>query len=290
MSAHADGRVRLVLPRYPDFYGPNVLNRLFAPIFDGAISGKSCRWPIDANLAHEFIFINDAAEAMIRLVETPMAHGVPVHVPGPGTIPGREFIELAYRAAGNPAKFSVFGRGAWRFAGLFDAEVKGAYEMAYLFETPIVLGGSRYDSLVGEARPQTPYPEGIRRTIEWFRSPSRGSRTENRRLGSAGSSFSPPGGLCVFTFSDDRPPPEGHGPLQGDEPARLGIRLLVEPRNSGRPSREPRGMRVDRRVPQREQAKRDEQRGHGEDERPEVEDQGRPVREEVHKKLPDYLP
>lgn len=180
LGAHQRGKLRLVLPRYPDFYGPNVLNALFAPIFDGAISGKACRWPIDGDLPHEFIFIEDAAAAMLRLVDTPAAHGIPVHVPGPGTIPAREFVRLAYAAGGHPVKLSVFGRGAWRFAGLFNAEVRGAYEMAYLFETPVVLGGSRYDSLVGESRPATPYPEGIRRTVEWFRSPSRGFRSTNR--------------------------------------------------------------------------------------------------------------
>lgn len=180
MAAHAAGKIRLVLPRYPDFYGPNVLNPLFAPIFDGAISGKGCRWPIDADLPHEFIFIDDAATAMIRLIETPAAHGVPVHVPGPGTIPAREFVRLAYAEGGHSEKLSTFGRGAWRVAGTFNAEIRGAYEMAYLFETPVVLGGSRYDSLVGESRPTTPYPEGIRRTVAWFRSPSRGSGTSTR--------------------------------------------------------------------------------------------------------------
>lgn len=179
-AAHAAGKIRLVLPRYPDFYGPNVLNALFAPIFDGAISGKGCRWPIDADLPHEFIFVNDAALAMIRLIETPAAHGIPVHVPGAGTLPAREFVRLAYAEGGHPVKLSVFGRGAWRVAGTFNAEVRGAYEMAYLFETPLVLGGSRYDSLVGESRPTTSYPDGIHRTVEWFRSSSRGSGSSNR--------------------------------------------------------------------------------------------------------------
>ena len=180
MAAHAKGVLRLVLPRYPDFYGPNVLNALFAPIFDGAVSGRGCRWPIDADLPHEFIYIDDAAAALVRLVDTPASHGTPVHVPGPGTLTGREFARLAYAAGGRTLRLSVFGRGLWRLAGLFDAEVRSALEMAYLFETPIILGGSRYESLVGEPRPATPYTEGIRQTVEWFRSPQRGSGTTRR--------------------------------------------------------------------------------------------------------------
>ncbi len=180
MAAHAKGSLRLVLPRYPDFYGPNVLNPLLAPIFDGAVSGGGCRWPLNADLLHEFVFIEDAAAAMVRLVDTPAAHGAPVHVPGPGSLTGREFARLAYAAGGQTLKLSVFGRGLWRLAGLFNAEVRSALEMAYLFETPLLLGGSRYESLVGEPRPATPYPEGIRRTVEWFRSPQRGSGSSRR--------------------------------------------------------------------------------------------------------------
>ncbi|MGQ0796866.1 MAG: NAD-dependent epimerase/dehydratase family protein, partial [Methanobacteriota archaeon] len=38
LEAHARGRVRVVIPRYPDFYGPNVTNELMRPIFEGALS------------------------------------------------------------------------------------------------------------------------------------------------------------------------------------------------------------------------------------------------------------
>jgi nucleoside-diphosphate-sugar epimerase len=173
LAAHAAGKLRLVLPRYPDFYGPFVLNGLYSPIFDGALSGNPCRWPIDASRPHEFIHIDDAAQAMIKLVETPSAHGLVVHVPGPGTITGRDFAGLAYAAGGHTPKVRVFGRGLWRFAGLFNAEVRGAYEMAYLFQESLVLDGTRYRELVGSGYPATPYPEGVRRTVDWYRTPDR---------------------------------------------------------------------------------------------------------------------
>jgi len=171
LQAHRDGRIRLVLPRYPDFYGPGVMNELFRPILEGALAGKPCRWPLDVDAAHEFILIDDAAEAMLKLVNTPAVHGRAVHVPGPNPTTPREFIRLVYAAAGSrEATIRVIGRGAFWFAGLFNRLVRSAYEMAYLFDDPVLLDGSLYRKLTGSPYPATSYEEGVRRTMDWFRS------------------------------------------------------------------------------------------------------------------------
>jgi nucleoside-diphosphate-sugar epimerase len=170
LDAYREGRVDLVLPRYPDFYGPGVMDAIFRPIFEGALDGKPCRWPLDADAPHEFILIDDAAEAMLKLIATPAAHGRAVHVPGPGPTTPREFIRHVYAAAGsgNPT-IRVFGRGMFRLVGLFDRMARSAYEMTYLFDEPVLLDGALYRSLTGGPHPATPYEEGVRRTVEWFR-------------------------------------------------------------------------------------------------------------------------
>lgn len=169
VQAHREGRVRVVIPRYPDFYGPNVVNDLFRPIFEGALSGKPCGWPVNADIPHEFILIDDAASAMLTLIQTPSAHGRAVHVPGPGKITAREFIRLAYETAGHVPKVRVYGRGLMRLVGLANRDVRSALEMMYLFGGSLLLDGSLYQSLTGSAPPATPYEEGVRRTLEWFR-------------------------------------------------------------------------------------------------------------------------
>jgi nucleoside-diphosphate-sugar epimerase len=171
LQAHGDGRVRLVLPRYPDFYGPGIMHEILRPIFEGAVRGRSCRWPLDADAPHEFILIDDAAEAMLKLVAMPAAHGRAVHVPGPRPITPREFIRLVYASVdGREPTIRVFGRGTFRFVGLFNRLARSAYEMAYLFDDPVLLDGSLYRSLTGNPYPATPYEDGVRRTMDWFRS------------------------------------------------------------------------------------------------------------------------
>ncbi len=169
LQAHREGRVRVVIPRYPDFYGPNVLNDLIRPIFEGALSGKPCGWPVNADIPHEFVLIDDAAAAMLTLIQTPASYGRAVHVPGPGEITAREFIRLAYEAAGHDAKVRVYGRSLMRLVALTNRDVRSALEMMYLFEDSLILDGRLYKSLTGSGAPATTYQEGVRRTLEWFR-------------------------------------------------------------------------------------------------------------------------
>src|SRR3989475_4784658 len=122
LQAHHDGRVDLVLPRYPDVYGPGGMHADFRPVFAGALIGKPCRWPLDADALHEFILNDDAAEAMLKLIRTPSAHGLAVHVPGPCPIVSRDFIRLAYAAAGSGGpSVRVFVRALDPRGGVFHS-------------------------------------------------------------------------------------------------------------------------------------------------------------------------
>jgi hypothetical protein len=40
MDAHNNGKLKTVIPRFPDYYGPNVTNNLMKPIFMAALSGE----------------------------------------------------------------------------------------------------------------------------------------------------------------------------------------------------------------------------------------------------------
>ena len=169
LQAHREGRIKVVIPRYPDFYGVGIAHEFVRPIYEGALTGNGCRWPITANADHEFIYIDDAADAMLTLLQIPAAHGRAVHVPGPGTITAREFISIAYRLGGHEPKIGTYGRGMVRLVGLWNSTARAAYEMLYLFDEPLILDGTLYRTLTGSPHPATSYEEGMRRTLEWYR-------------------------------------------------------------------------------------------------------------------------
>jgi hypothetical protein len=54
--------------------------------------------------------------------------------------------------------------------GIWDPMMREMVELYYLFEHPFILSGQQYEKEIG-AIPKTPYPEGIRTTLEWLRQP-----------------------------------------------------------------------------------------------------------------------
>lgn len=167
MDAHNKGKVRVVIPRFPDYYGPNVTNKLMKPIFMAALSRKRARWIGNLDVRHDLVFIEDAAAACIMLSETASAYGEVWHVPGAGPITGREFIDMAFRAAGNKPNIGLLGGRSLRVAGLMNSDAREMIELMYEFEEPLVLNGSKFSTEFPLFK-YTSHDEGIRKTIHWF--------------------------------------------------------------------------------------------------------------------------
>lgn len=177
MDAHKSGDTSVVIPRFPDYYGPNVINRLMAPIFENAIAGKKAHWIGKLDVLHDLIYIEDAAAAAVLLSTNEHAHGQVWHVPGAGPLTGRQFIEMAFRAAGTKPDVSVLGSGFLRFGSLVSSDAREMGELMYEFEEPLVLDGTKF----ARAFPSftyTPHEKAMRQTIEWFRSRSTMPRSE----------------------------------------------------------------------------------------------------------------
>lgn len=168
MEAHGTGEVSVVIPRFPDFYGPNVTNRLMAPIFRAALDGRKARWIGRLDMPHDLVFIDDAARAAILLGSTEAAQGQVWHVPGAGPVTGRQYLRMVFEAAGTRARIGTLRGWTLRFLGIFDGHARELGELMYEFEEPLILDGSKFARAFPSFR-YTPHDEAIRHTLEWFR-------------------------------------------------------------------------------------------------------------------------
>jgi nucleoside-diphosphate-sugar epimerase len=169
MEAHQAGKIKAVIPRFPDFYGPNVTNRIFGTIFLAAISGKKASWIGKLDVAHDLVFIDDAAKACVLLALTKKAYGNSWHVPGPGPLTGRRFIEMVFEAAGEgQPKIGVIGSVLMHLVGLGSADAREMAEMMYEFEEPLMLDGGKFSREFPDFK-FTPHHEAISTTVQWFR-------------------------------------------------------------------------------------------------------------------------
>lgn len=171
MKAHQAGKVRVVMGRGADFFGPWVLEsalgeREIYPI----LAGKKVSSIGDLDQPHTFTYIEDFGRSMVKLGATEAAYGKAWHVPNLPPLTMREWLTLVYKATGNnhPPAIGKISKTMLRiFGALFSKEAGEVVEMYYQFTQPFLVDHSQYTSMFGEDI--TPLDEAIARTLAWYR-------------------------------------------------------------------------------------------------------------------------
>ena len=167
IDANLMADVKVVIARFPEYYGPNVTNWLMSPIFQAALDGRTAAWPGKLEVPHDLIYIRDAATACCILGSSESSYGQVWHVPGAGPITGKQFIGMAFQAAGTKARMKTMGRGYFRVRGLFGPVAREMTELVYEFEEPMVLDGSKFAGAFPGFR-YTTHEHAIRQTGNWY--------------------------------------------------------------------------------------------------------------------------
>ena len=160
--------MRTTILRPPDFYGPDSELSYVRAIFDAALRGGTANviGPIDT--PHEFIFVPDLAETLIAISEREEAYGKAWNVAGPGLITTRQFAEEVFATVHQKPRLRVAGKFMLRVLGLFNPFLREVVEMHYLWTTPVKLDDTCLRQLLPNLH-KTPYPEGIRATMDAMR-------------------------------------------------------------------------------------------------------------------------
>jgi nucleoside-diphosphate-sugar epimerase len=108
------------------------------------------------------------ARALVTLGERQEADGQVWHVPAAEPLTGRQFLTLAYEAAGLVPRAGVAPRPMIRLVGVFNPLVRELNETLYQFERPFVSDASKFQGAFGPFKP-TPHRDAVQRTVEWFR-------------------------------------------------------------------------------------------------------------------------
>ena len=180
----------------PDFYGPNVVNPVMKPLFESALAGKGITFPAPVDVPHQFIYVDDAARALIAVAGQEGCYGRRYTVGGIEPVTVRRFAEMIYQAARAPRAPTrppqaptspneirkpvgthrsswvgkVRGMPLWllRLLGLFSAEARAGAGMMHTFAWDVSMDGVAIQRDTGFV-PQVGYADGIARTLAWFR-------------------------------------------------------------------------------------------------------------------------
>jgi nucleoside-diphosphate-sugar epimerase len=167
MEAHRAGKVRVAIGRASDFYGPNTNAYGGELLMKPLLAGKTVMRIGSLDAPHTMTFVKDFARGLILLGEREQALGQVWHIPGADPLTARQFLQLAFEAAGLPPKIGVYPAIVIRFLGLFSPLIREVNETKYQFEKLFVVSGEKFASAFGAIA--TPHRQAIQESVEWYR-------------------------------------------------------------------------------------------------------------------------
>jgi nucleoside-diphosphate-sugar epimerase len=169
LEADRDGRLRVVIGRSSDYFGPGGIDSAIGErFFKALLAGKKVTWFADLDQPHTMSYLPDMARAFVLLGERPEADGQVWHTPAAEALTGRQYIALAARLAGKPAKPTVMGLGTVRMVGLFMPVLREFPELMYEYDRPFVMDTGKFEAAFGPFA-ATPPEEALRTTLEWYK-------------------------------------------------------------------------------------------------------------------------
>lgn len=148
----------------PDFYGPTGANTMLNVTLQAIASNRYGGFVGKLDIPREYIYLPDAARAVVEIALRETSYGQNWNVPGSGVITGKEIIRIGKELTQKSPRIMTIQQGMIGLLKLFSPFMRELHEMMYLTEEPLVLSGDKYEREIGPV-PRTPYQVGIRETI-----------------------------------------------------------------------------------------------------------------------------
>ncbi len=164
LKAAAEGGTPVIILRAGDFFGRHAASSWFSQCI--VKPGKpvvSVTYPGREGIGHQWAYLPDVAETMIRLIEK--GDALPAfavyHMRGHWDGDGRRMIGAIERAVGHKVKVKSFPWWMLPLAAPFVPLMKELREMRYLWKVSLQMRNDKLMSVLGE-EPHTPIDEAVR--------------------------------------------------------------------------------------------------------------------------------
>ncbi len=165
--AAEQGDAPVIIVRAGDFFGGSRANSWFSQAM--VTPGKpisSMTYPGKRGIGHQWAYLPDVAETMIRLIEKgdELPAFAVYHMRGHWDGDGRQMVDAVQRVVGHKVKVKAF---PWWFVPLaapFVPFMRELREMSYLWDVPLEMRNDKLLTVLGE-EPHTPIDEAIRSSL-----------------------------------------------------------------------------------------------------------------------------
>ncbi|HEX2919901.1 MAG TPA: NAD-dependent epimerase/dehydratase family protein [Bacteroidales bacterium] len=145
-SAIRSGRLKALIARSADFYGPGKDNILFNRlVYDRITSDQKAMWFINADKKHSFTHTVDAARGTALLGNTDNAFNQIWHLPtSSNTLTIRELASIVAQQHNKIAKIFIIPEWFIKLTGVFNPLMKEMKEMLYQYDRDYVFDSSKF--------------------------------------------------------------------------------------------------------------------------------------------------
>ena len=166
----AEKGLQFTIVRFPDFYGPFVVNGFSEKAYQNALAGKSIQWIGAKNVSLEYIFIEDAGKCLVTAGLSEQGINQEFNVPATSPITNNNYLGLISKLGGANSKLQILNSNLiFSVMGFFNKLIKEVAEMLYLKREELILDGTKFKNVFGFL-PNTTYEEGVKKTFEWVKS------------------------------------------------------------------------------------------------------------------------
>lgn len=166
MDQMKNGKLKAIIARSADFYGPSIKNSLLIEtVFNPLSKGGKANLLGSDRFKHSFTYTPDAAKATAILGNTDSAYGQVWHLPtAPNPYTGKEWVERVADKLNVKPKYRVVSKVMLRMIGLFVPFMRESVEMLYQYDRDYVFDSSKFEKEFN-FKP-TSYEDGIEAIVK----------------------------------------------------------------------------------------------------------------------------
>lgn len=169
LKAHAAGRIKAVIGRSADFYGPNARNSiLYISFLERMLAGKGPQSLSKTDIKHTYAYTVDNGRALVALALDESTYGQEWHMPVSRPITIDESVEVMNKVMKTSYKASVIPRPILKLMGLFIPTIKEVNEMLYQSDAPYIMSDDKFRKHFPDFK-VTEFETGIREMIASFK-------------------------------------------------------------------------------------------------------------------------
>lgn len=171
LAAHQAGKVKAVIGRSADFYGPGFTNSaLYIKFLQNIINNKNPQIIGAKNAKHTYAYTEDNGRALVQLALDDSTYGEVWHLPVGPTVTPVELTALFNKLTGHQTKPTFLPKPLLTGLSLFIPQLRELKEVLYQFNQDYLMSDKKFRTKYPNFK-VTPYEVGLAATIRSFKEP-----------------------------------------------------------------------------------------------------------------------